>query len=123
MDGAKPFDRKRQGLMLGETVAAMWCAPGASGPYYLSAWGMSCDANHLTGPDREGAGLLDACRQAVAGDGIDLIVAHGTGTRYNDDAESHAYHRLSPGTAITAWKGSLGHTLEPAALPKQYWPV
>lgn len=115
--GARPFDSERQGLSLGETIAALWCQRGGNGPFFLNGWGLSCDANHLTGPHREGAGLLRACLQTTTNTDkgkpteIDLIVAHGTGTKYNDDAESHAYAQLSPETPVTGWKGSLGHSL------------
>ncbi|MBA3707634.1 MAG: hypothetical protein H0W83_02295, partial [Planctomycetes bacterium] len=39
------------------------------------------------------------------------IVAHGTGTRYNDDSESLAYASTCPSTPVTAVKGLLGHSL------------
>ncbi len=110
-----PFDAARDGLALGETAAAILLvadddAPGAR----LSGWGARMDANHLTGPSRDGRGLREACAQALARAAIatpSLIVAHGTGTRYNDDAESLAYAALAPGVPVTGFKGLLGHSL------------
>ncbi len=116
--GCRPFDRERQGLVLGETAAAvMVSADGAGGDAHspwLSGWGASLDAHHLTGPARDGAGLIAACRAALLRAGLSVpgaIIAHGTGTRYNDAAEACAYTALCPGVPVTAWKGVLGHSL------------
>lgn len=111
--GARPFAADRAGLALGEARAAVVLDDGDGGPR-LAGWGARMDANHLTGPDRQGAGLAAACRGALTGAGIaapGLIVAHGTGTRYNDDAESLAYAGLCADVPVTATKGLLGHSL------------
>ncbi|HYE06022.1 MAG TPA: beta-ketoacyl synthase N-terminal-like domain-containing protein, partial [Planctomycetota bacterium] len=110
-----PFDATRDGLMLGETAAAILLVADDGGPgARLSGWGARMDANHLTGPSRDGRGLREACAQALARGGdqrTSLIVAHGTGTRYNDDAESLAYAALAPHAPVTGFKGLLGHSL------------
>lgn len=113
--GCRPFDRDRQGLVLGEAAAAIMVSAddGGDGPW-LSGWGASLDAHHLTGPARDGAGLAAACRAALARAGVitpAAIIAHGTGTRYNDAAEACAYTALCPGVPVTAWKGVFGHSL------------
>ena len=111
--GARPFAADRAGLALGETRCAVVLDAEAGG-MRLAGWGARLDANHLTGPDRQGSGLAAACRAALTGAGRsvpDVIVAHGTGTRYNDDAESLAYAGLCPGVPVTATKGLLGHSL------------
>ena len=90
----------------------------------LAGWGVASDAVHMTTPDRHASGLIDSIRQALAmahraPDDIDVILAHGTGTRYNDAMESVAFRTLfgdthsrqSPGPFITAVKGLIGHTL------------
>ena len=55
----RPFDAERVGLRLGEAVAAvLLSADGgadAAGSLHLSGWGGSMDANHLTGPTRDGS--------------------------------------------------------------------
>ncbi len=115
----RPFDADRVGLRLGEAAAAIVLeadtlerpAPAA---LHLQGWGASMDANHLTGPSRDGSGLASACRRALARAGETapaLVVAHGTGTRYNDDSESLAYAAACPGAPITALKGLIGHSL------------
>ncbi len=109
----RPFDRGRRGLRLGESAAAILVTADGDGPW-LSGWGASLDAHHLTGPARDGAGLVAACRMALDRAGIAApaaVIAHGTGTPYNDAAEVCAYRTLCPDAPVTAWKGVLGHGL------------
>ena len=111
--GARPFAADRAGLSLGETRSAVLLDDRA-GDLRLAGWGARMDANHLTGPDRQGAGLAGACSAALAGAGLSapgVIVAHGTGTRFNDDAESLVYTRICADVPVTATKGLLGHSL------------
>lgn len=84
--GTRPFDATRDGLSLGESAAAVVLARG-SGPR-IHGYGASNDANHISGPDREGGGLALAIERALAGvdrSRIVAICAHGTGTVYNDE--------------------------------------
>lgn len=113
--GCRPFAEDRGGLALGSARAALALSAEGEGPL-LSGWGGSLDGRHLTAPDREARGLEAACRQALGGQSPTLILAHGTGTRFNDAAEATCYRRLAPGVAVTATKGVLGHTLAAAGL-------
>ncbi len=113
----RPFDAHRAGLQLGEMAAALILesdtAP-TTAPFYLQGWGASLDGNHLTGPTRDGSGMARALRMALQRSDSDqyaLIVAHGTGTKYNDDSESLAYATVCPGVPVTGLKGIIGHTL------------
>jgi len=124
--GCRPFDRDRCGLSPGEAGAAIVLARGDFAPPHairLRAWGSSNDANHMTGPSRDGSGLAQAIRAAFAsgrvspGD-IDYINAHGTGTPYNDAMESAALRSVF-GTdcpPVSGHKGMLGHTLGAAGV-------
>ena len=48
---------------------------------------------------------------------IELINAHGTGTRYNDEMESHAFSRAQLlEVPLNSYKGYFGHTLGTAGL-------
>ncbi|NNM88297.1 MAG: beta-ketoacyl-[acyl-carrier-protein] synthase family protein, partial [Phycisphaerae bacterium] len=88
----------------------------------LVGWGMAADAVHRTAPDRAAGGLMRAIRSALgmAGIGpeaIDVVVVHGTGTRYNDQMEATAMRGLfSHHPALTGIKGLIGHTLGAAGL-------
>ena len=65
----------------------------------LAGWGESNDANHITGPSRDGAGLALAISRALhhadtQPSAIDYVHLHGTGTPYNDAMESKALARV-----------------------------
>jgi Beta-ketoacyl synthase, C-terminal domain/Beta-ketoacyl synthase, N-terminal domain len=111
----RPFDAQRAGLRLGELVAAVVLEPATTGiGPFLQGWAAGMDANHLTGPTRDGSGLARTLRSALQRADVAtpaLVIAHGTGTRYNDDSESLAYAAVCPGTPVTAFKGLLGHSL------------
>jgi 3-oxoacyl-(acyl-carrier-protein) synthase len=56
---------------------------------FLSDAGMTNDANHMTGPSRDGIGLPKAiniavCDAEISKEDIGFICSHGTGTVYND---------------------------------------
>ncbi len=122
--GCRPFAADRAGLELGEARAVVILAADDANVELPSApallgWGCGLDAVHLTAPDRTGSGLARtvaaALRQAnSARPGV--IIAHGTGTRFNDDAESKAYATIAPQVAVTASKGALGHCLGTAGV-------
>jgi len=125
-EGCRPFDKGRLGLSLGEGAGAVVLArrePVPSRCLTVTGWGTSNDANHLTGPSRDGSGLALAIGRAlakagVAPDTIDYVNAHGTGTLYNDAMESLAFRsvfgeRVPP---FSSTKGLLGHTLGAAGV-------
>lgn len=124
--GCRPFDRDRCGLSPGEAGAAIVLAradlapPGA---IQLRGWGSSNDANHMTGPSRDGSGLAQAIRSALnsaklASADIDYINVHGTGTPYNDAMESAALRAVFADACPPAsgLKGMVGHTLGAAGV-------
>jgi len=122
----RPFDRERDGLMLGSAAAACVVARHSKRALCtVSGWGVSNDATHMTAPDRHAGGLVRAMQQALAMAGlaasdIDVLFAHGTGTRYNDAMEAVAIEEvfLKEGSspAVTAIKGLIGHSLGAASL-------
>src|SRR5207237_739587 len=76
----KPFDKRRGGLVLGEGAAAFVLeeesrarARGAPILALLTGYGNSCDAVHMSRPDREGQ--VRAMREALAHTGLDQIGA------------------------------------------------
>jgi 3-oxoacyl-(acyl-carrier-protein) synthase len=125
-DGCRPFDKARIGLSLGEGAAAIVLVKSellSSPAILLSGSGTSNDANHLTGPSRDGSGLALAIHRALAKAGlapeqIDFVNAHGTGTPYNDAMEALALRsvfgdRVPP---FNSSKGIFGHTLGAAGV-------
>jgi 3-oxoacyl-[acyl-carrier-protein] synthase II len=124
---SRPFDLDRTGFVPAEGAAMMVLEPlerararGAT-PYCLIAGvGIGCDAYHITSPEPSGAGAERVIRTALRGAAsepseVDCIVAHGTSTRLNDEAEAAALLRVfgprAGGIHVTAPKSNVGHTL------------
>ena len=125
-EGCRPFDRDRCGLSPGEAGAAIVLARGdlVDNPTVLiGGWGSSNDANHMTGPSRDGSGLAQAIRAALGSANqspadVDYINVHGTGTPYNDAMEAAALRAVfgESGPPVSGLKGMLGHTLGAAGV-------
>jgi len=125
-DGCRPFDRNRRGLSpaeAGATIVLVRAEMISSPAIMVRGWGVSNDANHLTGPSRDGSGLALAIRTALAAAKltpaeIDYINAHGTGTSYNDAMESLALKTIFGDACppVSGSKGMLGHTLGAAGI-------
>ncbi len=124
--GCRPFDRDRSGLTPGEAGAAIVLVRSelaAANVITLRGWGSSNDANHMTGPSRDGSGLAQAIRTALAAAkisaaAVDYINVHGTGTPYNDAMESAALRTVFGEACppVSGLKGMLGHTLGAAGV-------
>lgn len=127
---ARPFNRDRDGLSLGEAAAvALVMSPdrarreGRPALGEIAGWAATSDANHMTGPSRDGAGLADAIGAALEAAGVSAgqvpsINAHGTGTLYNDAMEMKALRRIfgEDRAPVYSIKGGTGHTLGAAGL-------
>jgi len=118
----KPFDANRSGLSLGEGVGTVILAAdpekAGSGLQVVYRGGAtSNDANHISGPSRDGEGLYLSIAAALKEAGLntselDYISAHGTATPYNDEMESLALNWAGlEQTPVNSFKGYLGHTL------------
>jgi len=124
--GCRPFDKDRCGLSPGEAGAAIILARSefVHGPMIkLAGWGASNDANHMTGPSRDGSGLAAAILSAfgsaqLSPGSVDYVNAHGTGTPYNDAMEFQALNRVFGAQCppVSGSKGMLGHTLGAAGV-------
>lgn len=80
----------------------------------LLASAVSNDASHPTAPDPGGVAACHRLALDEAGlneTDVDVIFAHGTGSRANDTVEGALFAELYRGTAITAIKGTLGHLM------------
>jgi 3-oxoacyl-[acyl-carrier-protein] synthase II len=121
----KPFDRTRNGLNLGEAAAFVVLeaeeaarARGATIFGFVTGWGCSADAHHMTAPHPEGAGAIRAMKLALDDAGIapreiDYVNAHGTATPANDKMEALALNAVfGPDMPpVSSTKGATGHTL------------
>ncbi|MBA3523426.1 MAG: beta-ketoacyl-[acyl-carrier-protein] synthase family protein [Geodermatophilaceae bacterium] len=118
----RPFDRDRDGLVMGEGAAVLVleeasaaAARGARVLGEVAGYGASSDAQHITAPDPAGTAAERAVREAMAEAGIDRVDhvnAHGTGTRRNDAAEAAVLARvLGPGVPTSATKAATGHLM------------
>ena len=121
----KPFDRRRGGLVLAEGAAAFVLeseasarARGAAVLGWLAGYGNSCDAEHLSRPDR--AGQARAMREALAASGVSpadigYINAHGTATAVGDVVECEAIREAFGDEAgrafVSSTKSMHGHLL------------
>ena len=118
---ARPFDRDRDGMIIGEGAGALLLEARESAVGRqarirgeIAGFGESSDAEHITRPSPEGQ--ADAIRAALGSaeirpEEVGFINAHGTGTRASDEAES---------VAIRAVFGSHADTI-PTASNKSYF--
>jgi len=118
----RPFDRDRDGLVIGEGAGTLILeelehalARGANIYAELVGFGTNSDGLHVTQPDSASMqvalrlALQDAQLEPAA---IGYISAHGTATEHGDKAESHATYAVFGGnTPISSMKSFTGHTL------------
>ncbi len=121
----KPFDKRRGGLVLGEGAAAFVLeeesharARGAPIMALLTGYGNSCDAVHMSRPDRDGQvrAMREALREAQReADEIGYVNAHGTATAVGDVVESEAINLVFGEAAarvpVSSTKSLHGHLL------------
>jgi 3-oxoacyl-[acyl-carrier-protein] synthase II len=133
LHACRPFDAERDGFVSGEGAAAMVMETeeyarrrGAPRIYGTVLGGkVTADAYHITAPDPDGDGASRAMKGALENTGlkpddIDVIYAHGTGTKLNDVSETKAIKKVfgdhAYKLAITATKSMIGHTMGAAGI-------
>jgi beta-ketoacyl-acyl-carrier-protein synthase II len=123
----KPFDRDRDGLVMGEGAAALLLeresdakARGANILAELAGYGATADAFHVTAPQENGEGGAAAIRMALSSaeanlDEVGYINAHGTSTPLNDQAETRAikaaFGDLAYKIPVSSTKSMTGHMM------------
>lgn len=124
-EASRPFDRRRNGFVLGEGAAILVIERAAHAqargrpPYAsLTGWGATTDAHHPTMPREDGEGAADCMRGAIARAqvspaDVDYLNAHATGTRLGDIAELRAIRSVfgSRSPAVSSVKAVTGHML------------
>ena len=127
----QPFDKNRKGLMAGEGAAVLVLESleqaqrrGAHIYAEVSGYGVSCDTYHITGPDPQGKGAVNATANALKASGltpedIDYVCAHGTGTKPNDRVETLAMKKVFGDRAkrvpMSSIKSMIGHSFGAAS--------
>jgi 3-oxoacyl-[acyl-carrier-protein] synthase II len=119
----KPFDKRRAGLVLGEGAAALVLEEesharrrGAPIHGFLTGYGNSCDAAHMSRPDKDGQ--VRAMREALRECGLEAkdigyVNAHGTATAAGDVVEAQAINEVFSGAPVrvSSTKSMHGHLL------------
>lgn len=115
-----PFDKNRNGTSLGEGAGCIVLSNKKETEFELLPGASSNDANHISGPSRDGEGLFIAIEKSLKANqspSIDFISAHGTGTIFNDEMESKAFNRAGlQQVATNSLKGYYGHTFGAAGI-------
>ncbi len=125
--GSRPFDKDRDGFVIGEGAGALILeeyehakARGAAIYAEIIGSGLTADAYHMTGPHPEGDGARRAMKSAIDEPGlnpqdVEHINTHGTSTPLGDVAEVKAIVALfgehAPKISINSTKSMTGHLL------------
>lgn len=115
----KPFDRNRQGIVLGEGVSAvvLSAAEHTDAGLHIRAGGTNIDTYRVTMSNPDGVTIADLQQEVMRRANVNAsdilgIKAHGTGSPMNDSGEAAVIHRVFPTPPpVCALKGFLGHTL------------
>lgn len=130
----RPFDRARDGLVVGEGAATLILedlehalARGAVPLAEIVGYASTSDGTHVTQPQAQTMGqamtlaLKDAGLEAAD---IDYVSAHGTATDIGDIAESQATHAVfGSRIPISSMKSYLGHTLGACGAIEAWWGI
>jgi 3-oxoacyl-[acyl-carrier-protein] synthase II len=124
---SRPYDKDRDGFVLGEGAGALILEEyesakkrGAKIYGEILGGGMTADAYHITAPHPEGAGITKVMEHALQDAGIaptdiDYINTHGTSTPLGDIGEIKAIQRVFGDHAykvnISSTKSMTGHLL------------
>jgi beta-ketoacyl-acyl-carrier-protein synthase II len=123
----KPFDKNRDGLVMGEGAALLVMeteshakSRGAEILAELAGWSSNSDGFHVTSPREDGSGgglaIMNALDMACINiDEVGYINAHGTATVMNDAAETtsikYAFGENAYSIPVSSTKSMTGHMM------------
>jgi act minimal PKS ketosynthase (KS/KS alpha) len=124
---SRPFDRTRDGFVLGEGASIMVLEEleharrrGAHVYAEIAGFGTRCNAYHMTGLKPDGREMAEAITAAlrearIDATSVDYINGHGSGTKQNDRHETAAFKRSlgehAYATPVSGIKSMVGHSL------------
>jgi 3-oxoacyl-[acyl-carrier-protein] synthase II len=124
---SRPFDRRRDGFVMGEGAGVLVLEEesaardrGAPVLGYLSGYGATADAHHLTAPQPSGDAAARAISAALGDAGfepdrVEYVNAHGTSTPLNDLSETRAIKQAlgerAASVPVSSTKSAIGHLL------------
>ena len=124
---SRPFDRRRDGFVMGEGAGILVLEEaesarrrGVAPLAEIVGYGATSDAFHLTAPEPEGTGAARAIELALADAQVgpaelDYVNAHGTSTPLNDRSETQALKAALGEHAgrvpVSSTKSAIGHLL------------
>ena len=126
-EASRPFDRRRNGFVIGEGAGVLvlesLASARARGVPILGeilGYGDSADGYRITDPHPQGKGAVEAMQRVIADAGItpedvDYINAHGTSTPINDPVETLAvktvFGERAAAVPLSSNKSMIGHTI------------
>jgi 3-oxoacyl-[acyl-carrier-protein] synthase II len=129
---SRPFDRLRDGFVLGEGAAMvvledMERAVKRKAPIYgeIIGYGSTADAYRITDIHPEGRGAIACMRMAledagIAPEAVNYVNAHGTSTTVNDKVETLACRRVfgehAEKVPVSSTKSMMGHLIAAAGV-------
>jgi 3-oxoacyl-[acyl-carrier-protein] synthase II len=124
---SRPFDRERDGFVLGEGAAILVMeresharARGARIYAAVAGYGANCDALSMMALDETGERIVEVAQAALRSatlrpQDVGFVSAHGTSTVLNDKTEARALRTLfgprADAVAVTSLKSMTGHAI------------